>query len=204
MATEDQELKRNLKMKNQLEKRIMATPTQSSQHPLYKAVQQIQESKRPMNVGDLNRTLWPFYFTFKTGDLDPNRTLQTSFTVTQEAAFIWLSYTKAVFLKAGGIYSYLDPQETSKAAGEANGLEMVFRDAQSTRTFMAKPMAVDHVGWSRNPTVLSTPTLFLPNSTVEGIFSNSDPVRTYVPWVTFFGYRIRLEDSAKILSTITG
>ena len=199
MANEKQEQERNERMKQQLEKRMS-----NNQHPLMTAVKNIPESRRPMNVGDLNRTIWPFFFTFKSSELAPNRTTQTSFTVTQEAAFIWLSYTKAVFLKNGAAYEYLDPQDDTKAGGEANGLEIVFRDAQSTRTFMSKPMSVDHVGWNRNPTVLSTPTLFLPNSTVEAIFTNTDAARTYVPWVTFFGYRVRLEDADKIMSTITG
>lgn len=188
--------------------KTLETPMQksSAQHPLMKAVNKINESRRPLNVGDLNRTIWPFFFTFKTGELAPDRTLQTSFTVTQEAAFIWLSYTKAVFLKdpATGAMNFIDPQEPTKALGEANGLEIVFRDAQSTRVFNAKPMALDHVGWSRNPSVLSTPTMFLPNSTVEAIFSNKDASRTYVPFVTFFGYRVRIEDAQSILSTITG
>ena len=180
--------------------------TSRPQPALVKSVNKIKENIRPLNVGDLNRTIWPFFFTFRTGELAPDRTLQTSFTVTQEAAFIWLSYTKAVFLKdpVTSAMSYLDPQEASKATGEANGLEIVFRDAQSTRVFNAKPMALDHVGWSRNPTVLSTPTMFLPISTVEAIFSNKDASRTYVPFVTFFGYRVRLEDAQSILSTITG
>jgi hypothetical protein len=46
--------------------------------------------------------------------------------------------------------------------------------------------------------------MFLPNSTVEAIFSNKDAARTYVPFVTFFGYRVRIEDAQNILSTITG
>jgi hypothetical protein len=221
-----QQKERNMRMRQQLEERMRASqrpvappptienlniketsmqPT-SSQHPLMKAVSQISESRRPLNVGDLNRTIWPFFFTFKTGELAPDRTLQTSFTVTQEAAFIWLSYTKSVFLKdpLTSAMTYLDPAENSKASGEANGLEFVFRDAQSTRVFNAKPTSIDHVGWSRNPSVLSTPTMFLPNSTVEAIFSNKDVSRTYVPFVTFFGYRVRIEDAQSILSTITG
>lgn len=199
MADVKQEQERNQRMKQQLENRM-----NTNQHPLMRAVGNIPESKRPLNVGDLNRTIWPFFFTFRAGEIAPDRTVQSSFTVTQEAAFIWLSYTKAVFLKNGANYDFIDPQDDTKAGGEANGLEFTFRDAQSTRVFMSKPMSIDHVGWSRNPTVLSTPTLFLPNSTVEAIFSNSDSARTYVPWVTFFGYRVRLEDADKIMSTITG
>lgn len=196
---DQKEIKRNEQMLKKLENRMSNT-----QHPLAKRMESIREANRPLNVGDLNRTVWPFFFTFRSGEVAPARTLSTAFTVTQEAAFIWMAYTKAVFLKDGTRMKYLDPQEDTKADGEANGLEFVFRDAQSSRTFMSKPLAIDHVGWSRNPTVLSTPILFLPNSTVEAIYTNKDASRTYVPWVTFFGYRVRIEDAQSILSTITG
>ena len=176
----------------------------TQKHPLNK-VSDIKENLRPLNVGDLNRTLWPFFFTFDAAEVAPDRTVNNSFTVSQEAAFIWTSYTKTVFKKVGANFIALDPQETIKADSEANGLEFTLRDAQSSRTFMDKPMAFDHVGWARNPTVLSTPMLLLPNSTMESVVANTSPDgTTYVAFLTLFGYRVRLEDMDKVLSTISG
>jgi hypothetical protein len=65
-------------------------------------------------------------------------------------------------------------------------------------------MPLDAYGLPEFPTVLNTPLMFLPNSTVEAQYSNTNNTNTYVPWITFFGYRVRIEDAHEILSLVTG
>jgi hypothetical protein len=155
----------------------------------------------PGNIGDINRAIWPFYFTFTSGDVAPGQTVVQSFTVTQEAAFIWRMATKAVFTKIDGVYSYLEPRLLERAAG----LKFSVRDAQSTREFHGRvPEAIDIMGGPNFPDLNPSTVFMLPNATTQIAFSNQDALITYRPFVTFIGYRIRLEDATKILSTVTG
>jgi hypothetical protein len=161
----------------------------------------------PGNVGDINKIVWPFWFTFNAPVLSPGTSSTATFTVSQEAAFIWMSFSKAVFLRTGTApnwtYTAIDPNDES-AAGDADGLNVIFRDSQSSRTFQRNPMPLDAYGLPEFPTVLNTPLMFLPNSTVEAQYSNTNNTNTYVPWITFFGYRVRIEDAHEILSLVTG
>jgi hypothetical protein len=159
----------------------------------------------PGNLGDLNRVIWPFWFTFTAPQLPPNKNSTGVITVTQEAAFVWMSFTKVVF-KQDPItlaVTAIDP-DVSGAAGKATDLTFSIKDAQSTRLFTQLPVTLDTVGVPRFPTTLPSPLLFLPNSTVEVSYFNADPVNQYIPFITFFGYRVRIDEAQKILSTITG
>lgn len=159
---------------------------------------------RPGNVGSINRVIWPFFFTFTAPELSPNSSSQGFTTITQEAAFVWMSYTKAVYKKtAGPVYTYVDPDDYS-AVGQTDGLKFTLRDAQSTRTFHNSPLEVDQIGNPQFPSVLPTPILFLPNSTIEITYQNDNAADTFVPFITLFGYRVRIEDAQKILSTVVG
>jgi hypothetical protein len=159
---------------------------------------------RPGNVGSINRVIWPFFFTFSAPELSPNSSSQGFTTITQEAAFVWMSYTKAVYKKTvGPVYTYVDPDDYS-AAGQVDGLKFTLRDAQSTRVFHNTPLEIDSIGNPQFPSVLPTPILFLPNSTIEITYQNDNAADTYVPFITMFGYRVRIEDAQKILSTVVG
>jgi hypothetical protein len=157
----------------------------------------------PGNVGEINKVIWPFWFTFTAPELAPNTSAVGNFSVTQEAPFIWMAMTKAIFSKEMGNFTYINPDDIS-AAGLAPGLQIVMRDAVSSRQFMATPIDTDHVGNPRFPTVLPTPQMFLPRAVVEIQFFNNSSTATYVPWISLFGYRVRLEDANNILSTVTG
>ena len=159
---------------------------------------------RPGNLGDINQVVWPFWFTTNKATLAPNTTVQSNITITQEAAFIWLGHTKAVFLKEGGgdTYQYIDPEQPD-SAGKANNLTMSIRDSQSSRTFMNKSIDMNQVGTWKYPTILPTPQLLLPNSNIEFQFANSDQFNTYRPWISIYGLRVRIEDAKNILSTIS-
>jgi hypothetical protein len=161
-------------------------------------------SLRPGNVGSINRVIWPFWFTFSAPELSPNSSSQGFTTITQEAAFVWMSYTKSVYKKtAGPVYTYVDPDNYT-STGQVDGLKFTLRDAQSTRTFHNTPIEIDQIGNPQFPSVLPTPILFLPNSTIEITYQNDNASDTYVPFITMFGYRVRIEDAQNILSTVVG
>lgn len=160
----------------------------------------------PGNIGDLSNVLWPFYFTFPAGELAPNTTVNSSITITQEAPFILMSFTKAIFLKTGAaplVYSYIDPDDES-GAGSAPNLTFTLTDSVSNRQFTDRPIEIDHVAHPRFPLVLPTPQFVLPNGNIQIQWTNSDAVNTYVPWMTAFGYRIRYKEAQEILSTVQG
>lgn len=168
-------------------------------------LQSLAKKLRPGNVGDINRVVWPFFFTTTKATLVPNSTVQSNVTITQEAAFIWLGHTKAVFLEETGNpgnYNYIDPTQPD-ASGKANNLTLSIRDSQSSRAFMNKSIDLNQIGTWQYPTILPTPQLILPNSNIEFQFSNSDQVNTYRPFVTLYGLRVRIEDAKDILSTIS-
>lgn len=201
MKTVEQEIERNKRMVTQLNSRQQYAALKNS----------LPSQMMAGNIGNINNVIWPFWFTFNSAPLQPNNGTNATFTVTQEAAFVMMAYTKVVFIRTGtGVigdpYIYtainaLDPNETN---ANANDLNMTIRDAQSTRTFFSLPQAVDQIGPAEFATVLPTPQLVLPNSTIECIYTNNHASRVYVPYITCFGYRVRLADAANILSTITG
>lgn len=157
----------------------------------------------PGNVGDINRVIWPFYFTTQQVTLAPNTTAKTGFTVTQEAAFIFMSYTKAVYTFDGvNVFTYIDPEQPG-AAGSAFDLTFNFRDSQSGRDFQNFPILTDTVGVPRFPTKLPKPMLIQPNANIEISFTNNNATLTYVPFITVFGYRCRIEDARGILSFVS-
>jgi len=156
----------------------------------------------PSNLGDINKIIWPYFFTTDaTQELGLNETLQTGFSITQEAAFIMMSYTKTVYEVAGGQWTYLDPNDSSYAS-RAPDLTFTIRDGSSSRAFMNRPIELGHYGNPRFPTKLPRPMMFLPNQVVEVSFINSHPSKVYVPSITAFGYRMRVEDAQKFLSLV--
>jgi len=160
----------------------------------------------PGNIGDINKVVWPFWYTFTAPELTPGLSSTGSFTTSQEAAYIWLSFTASVFLRTGGgpnyVYTAIDTDDES-GAGLINGLNIVFRDAQSSRVFQRNPMPIEAFGSPAFPTVLRSPVMFLPNSTVECLFTNNDATNVYVPFISFFGYRVRIQGAEQILSLVT-
>jgi len=191
-------LVKNLEMKGQ---QVPTTGPTSLQTNLMSVAQKL----RPGNLGDINRVVWPFWFTTSKTTVVPNSVAQGNITVTQEAAFIWLGHAKAVFLEepgSAGNYNYIDPFQ-SDASGKSNNLTMTIRDSQSSRVFMNKSIDINQVGSWFYPTILPTPQLILPNSNIEFQFSNNDQDNTYRPYVTIYGLRVRIEDAKNILSTLS-
>jgi hypothetical protein len=125
---------RDQRMKGQLARRMGRT--NNSATDLYRNIKRSVPSRlMPGNVGDINRVVWPFWFTFTAPELAPAQTATGSFSVTQEASFIFMAFSKVVFKKVAGIYTAIDPDQEDTAVGEANGLSFQFRDGQSSRVF---------------------------------------------------------------------
>jgi hypothetical protein len=156
----------------------------------------------PGNVGSINNVIWPFFFSTDFITLVPNTAIKTGFSVTQEAAFVMMSYTKQVYTFDGvNTYTYIDPDQPG-ATGIAPNLSFTIRDSQSGRDFENFPIDLDTVGNPGYPTIFPRPSMFLPNSNVEISFQNSDPAANYVAFLTVFGYRCRIQDAENILSLV--
>jgi len=159
----------------------------------------------PGNIGDINQVYWPFWYSTSKVTLTPGDAAASEFTVTQEAAFIITGYTKSVFKESNvtpGNFEYIDSDQAG-AAGKIARLAFTFRDAVSSRVFHDKPMDINEVGYWRNPTKMSTPMLLLPNAAFEVEWVNNDANNTYVPYLTFYGVRVRVEKAREILGTVS-
>lgn len=159
----------------------------------------------PGNIGDINSVIWPFYFPTEIPDtpLAVNDTFQTGFSITQEAAFIFMSFVKSVYLVEGeGVHqswTYLDPDQSNPSAP---GLVFTLRDGSSSRQFFNTPMAMDNYGNPRFPTMMPRPVMLLPNQVMQVAFVNTHPTNVYVPIITAFGYRLRIDQAQKLLSLV--
>jgi hypothetical protein len=163
----------------------------------------------PGNLGDVNKVIWPFWFTNITPELPAavggTQSQATAMvTITQEAAFIITAFMKSVFLHdtIANTFTYVDPSNFGQA-GQTPGLSMTIQDAQSSRVFMSNPIDLDTVGDGIYPQELPTPIMFLPNSVIKTQLFNSS-ASAYVPWITYLGVRCRIEDAQRIMSLITG
>jgi hypothetical protein len=162
----------------------------------------------PGNLGDINKIIWPYYFSTElpAEPIGPNETFQTGFSITQEAAFIMMSYTKVVYDATPPFdvaWQYLNPNEDG-IDNLAPELTFTFRDGSSSRQFFNSAIEIGHYGNPRFPTKFPRPIMFLPNQSVQVAFVNSHPTREYVPILTAFGYRMRIEDAQNLLSLVYG
>jgi hypothetical protein len=161
----------------------------------------------PGNLGDINKVIWPYYFSTEVPDagISLDQTFQTGFSVTQEAAFIMMSFTKTVYVDNGaGNWVYLNPNDESNIINQAPNLTFTMRDGSSSRQFYNQPMQMQNYGNPRFPTKLPRPIMLLPNQVMQVSFVNSHPSVSYVPMMTFFGYRMRIEDAQNFLSLVYG
>jgi|GEM_PF-4120380 len=163
------------------------------------------------NLNDINTIIWPFFFSSSELDdtvliLGPNEAQSTFVNVTYEAGFVLTKMVKSVFEVVdigGGVleYNYINPKDLDN--GLAAGLKFTIKDTQSSRTFHYAPISTDHLGDSKDPTCLDTPIYFSPNSNIEIKFFNNNQTRTFVPFILFQGYRIRIDDSQEALGYVT-
>lgn len=181
-------------------------PNDSAQQLQFNMKNNLWPLLQPGNIGDINSVIWPFYYTTDTPDspLAANQTFQTGFSNTQEAAFIFMSYTKTIYLVEGEepdqSWTYLDPANQPSAPG----LTFTFRDGSSSRQLFNVPMNMDMYANPRFPTKFPRPIMLLPNQVMQIQFSNSHPTNQYVPKISTFGYRIRIDQAQKLLSLVYG
>lgn len=154
----------------------------------------------PGNVGGFNKVTWPFWFQVNF-DLGTNPTYSQStrstqsFQVTQEAAFLLMAISRKS-------YSY-------STAGELAPLQLEVRDRQSSRQFNDRPIPMQMFGNKSRPSILPTPMLIMPNAFIDITLSSwlsgsQATVGDGKFQFSFFGYRVRVEDADKVLSTIFG
>jgi hypothetical protein len=154
----------------------------------------------PGNVGGYTEVTWPFWetvsFNFGTDPSWSSATRQVqSFQVTQEAG--WL-----VTHLARKSYGY-------NTASELAPLQIEIRDRQSSRQFNDRSIPIQMIGRRSKPTVFPTPLLIMPNAFIDVIMSSW--VDGTMPTtgsgrldLILFGYRIRVGDEDKVLSTVFG
>lgn len=181
-------------------------PNDSAQQLEYNMANALGPLLTPGNIGDINSVIWPFYFTtdIPNTPLAANETFQTGFSVTQEAAFIMMSFTKTVYLVEGEepdeSWTWLDPSIQPSAPG----LVFTLRDGSSSRQLFNTPINIDAYGNPKFPTKFPRPVMLLPNQVMQVAFTNSHPTNVYVPFITAFGYRIRIDQASKLLSLVYG
>lgn len=151
----------------------------------------------PSNVGHLDDVAWFFYeqvnFDFGANPTLTAATRQTqSFQVTQEAGFLVMAVART--------------NSAYATSGELGPWLVEFRDRQSSRQFNDRPVPIQMIGTKSCPTILPTPMLLLPNAFFDVTMSTFATAQVTVGssrhQFSFFGYRIRVNDSAKVLSTI--
>jgi hypothetical protein len=156
----------------------------------------------PSNVGGINKVAWPFYFQVNM-DLGDDPSISTStfstgfFQVDQEACFIFMS------LSVG-----FEENDDGSAIKHAP-LTVQFIDRQSSRQFQSVPTPIQSLGENSNPSVLPVGMLIMPNAFLDVEMRGIPPVAQSfvgsgkIQW-SFFGYRTRVENAAKVLSSIFG
>lgn len=157
------------------------------------------------DIDDVNKIIWPFYFTTPHVELPPTSAVSRFISVTQEAAFVWTYMVRSVFQKVdigGGLfeYNFIDPNDF--ADGIAEDLSIEISDAQSSRTFYFNPIGINHIGHAQEPQKLESPMMIPANNNIEVKFFNDNASKTYIPFVTFYGYRVRTKDAQEILGLV--
>lgn len=182
-------------------------PNNGPQNLQYNMKNSLEPLLTPGNINDINAVIWPFFFTTDVPltPLAVGDTFQTGYSVTHEAAFIMMSFTKTVYLVEGEVpndsWTYLNPDVSTPSAP---GLTFTLRDGSSSRQLFNTPMNIDHYGNPRYPTKFPRPVMLLPNQVMQIAFVNSHPTNLYIPFITAFGYRIRIEEAQKLLSLVYG
>lgn len=160
----------------------------------------------PGNVGDLNQVIWPFMFVAQAASpMAPNSNIRTQFSNTQDSSFVCTHFVKTVYTydTITNETVYIDPDDDG-ALGLAAGLQFSIRDAISQREFFGRPADLDEYGNPRFPTRLPAPQFVIPRGTWEVNFYNNNTTEYFIPSITFFGYKMRVENADAFLSTITG
>lgn len=168
----------------------------------------LPEYMMPSNVGGLNEVAWPFMFqmnfdlTAMLASVSVNSGVRGSFQIDQEACFILMSVSRAHDTDAANLSATLDAPLT---------VDII--DRQSSRRFETGPTPLQTLGFNSNHSVLPTGMLLLPNAFLDCVISGLPPASAPQNWsadgaatlqLSFFGYRCRIQDADKVLSTVFG
>lgn len=167
---------------------------------------------RPGNLGDINSAIWPFWFQFSTpaNGIVPGQSLVNSFSVTQEAGYLLRQISQVTFLQQeDSSWSYIDPFYFDEGANSPNGLVFSLEDASSSRNFNGTTQKdIACLGNANFPWIYPSTMFMLPNQTMFLNLSNTTDQlgtgQTFMCFVTVMGYRVRVADAARILSTVSG
>lgn len=203
-------LKRNLRQREQdikAREKYMSDPSQFQ----FNSVKQLKSDlgsalaphMMPVNVGALNEVAWPFYFQAGV-DFGTNPLISSSnhakgfFQVDQEAAFLLMS-----------ISVMYDVDSANLSACRKAPLQVDFIDRQSSRRFNSEPVPIQMIGDNSTPLILPTPMLVMPNAFMDLDVSGINPIAQAKVGsgsiqFSLFGYRTRIENANKVLSTIFG
>jgi len=209
------EQNRNRQMANRLQRRGMGYASSPSNGGAVSLTEKFQtgilSGFQPGNIGDINRAIWPFAFQFSASNILPGQSVVSSFSVTQEAGFLIRQISHSTFRLVGGVYTYIDPFYFDESSNSPNGLVFTLEDAQSSRNFNGRtPKDISVLGNANFPSIYPSTLYMLPNQTMLLNLSNTtnqpniNTNETFRTFVTVWGYRIRTEEAAKILSTVTG
>ena len=143
------------------------------------------------NIGDINSLIWPFIFTTQIGNIDipyvlAGETKQANITITQEAPFNWIYYTKTVFKitdaeDPAATYTYIDPSNSANPI--CPGLKFTIRDSQSGQQFTDQPIPLDRIGQCKDPSILPSPKMLLNNSNTEIVIYNTSASDDYAVFI---------------------
>lgn len=163
----------------------------------------IPEHLMPGNVGAFTSVVWPFWFPVDF-DFGTNPTIQgggitqqiQNFQVTQEGAILLI-----------GISRQADSYSTS---GHLGPWTVEIRDNQSARQFNDRPIPIQMIADGKGrPTKLPIAMMLMPNALIQVTMSNWLPGGVVQNTTgsghhqfAFFGYRVRIEDAEKVLSTV--
>lgn len=153
-------------------------------------------------VQDMNKVIWPAQFSSGYLLTSPSKqTNEKNMVISQEAAFVCTKMVKSVFKYNGpGDITWINPEDISTLV---NDVYVLSKDPQSTRSFNKEPISVQNIGYAKFPTKLLSRPLILPNSAINIQLNSKNNVDTYYTNITFFGYRIRIEDAQDILGLVT-
>lgn len=197
---------KKLKLENaKLAENILKKKLQVEKRGMLKAPTGSMESFIPKNLESMYNVSWGYFetFTFDQAGIAANESVIETISVSQEAAFVMTHAVKSVFEITGGEAEYIDPYAAAPADRFVPDVSVQFRDAQSQRVLDQNAYEIDHIGDSRFAMKFQKPMMWLPNSVIECRFVN-DSANTYVPFITLYGYKIRLEDADRIVSLVTG
>lgn len=191
----------NLNARKQYLDQPQTFPVNNIQSLRSSLMQSLPSYMMPGNVGGINEVTWPFLFQINL-DFGADPTIQDinvvrgSFQVDQESALLLMGISRAHNTDAAGF-----------SATTLAPLEVELIDRQSSRRFQDGAIPLQSIGYNSQPSKLPTPMYFQPNAFLD-VVVNGIPT-TGIPFtgsgsfqLSFFGYRIRTEDTNKVLSTI--